>query len=45
MPCMKCGKGKYKYGQRGRCQFRSLAHCKRAEKAIHASKNKKRVKR
>lgn len=36
MPCIKCNNGKYKYGERGRCQFDTLAACKAAEAAIHA---------
>ena len=36
MPCMKCNNGKWKYGERGRCQFDTLAACKAAEAAIHA---------
>lgn len=36
MPCIKCNNGKYKYGERGRCQFDTLAACRAAEAAIHA---------
>ena len=36
MPCMKCANGKYKYGERGRCQFETLKECKAAAAAIHA---------
>ncbi len=36
MPCMKCANGKYKYGERGRCQFDTLKACKEAAAAIHA---------
>ena len=36
MPCMKCANGKWKYGERGRCQFDTLKACKAAEAAIHA---------
>lgn len=41
MPCMKCANGKYKYGERGRCQFDTLAACKAAAAAIHARESKK----
>jgi hypothetical protein len=40
MPCYKCNNGKYKYGQRGRCQFDTLSACEAAERAIHARQNK-----
>jgi len=36
MPCIKCSNGKYKYGEKGRCQFKTLEACKRAAAAIHA---------
>jgi hypothetical protein len=36
MPCIKCSNGKYKYGERGNCQFDTLAACREAEQAIHA---------
>lgn len=32
---MKCSNGKYKYGERGKCVFDTLAACKRAAAAIH----------
>lgn len=41
MPCYKCSNGKYKYGERGRCQFDTLAACRAAEAAIYARKPKK----
>lgn len=41
MPCFKCANGKYKYGERGRCQFDTLAACEAAERAIYAQENKK----
>lgn len=41
MPCMKCANGKYKYGERGRCQFDTLAACNEAAAAIHAKEVKK----
>ncbi len=41
MPCYRCNNGKYKYGQRGRCQFDTLESCKAAEAAIHARKRTK----
>ena len=41
MPCMKCSNGKYKYGEKGRCQFKTLEACKKAEAAIHARENEK----
>lgn len=41
MPCYKCSNGKYKYGERGRCQFDTLAACKAAEQAIHAREKPK----
>ena len=40
MPCIKCSNGKWKYGDRGRCQFDTLESCKAAEAAIHARENK-----
>ena len=40
MPCMKCANGKWKYGERGRCQFDTLAACRAAEAAIHAKPKK-----
>lgn len=39
MPCYKCNNGKYKYGERGRCQFDTLEACQAAERAIHARQN------
>jgi len=41
MPCYKCANGKYKYGERGRCQFDTLEACKAAEAAIHAREQDK----
>ena len=41
MPCYKCNNGKYKYGERGRCQFDTLSACQAAERAIYARENKK----
>lgn len=41
MPCYKCSNGKWKYGERGRCQFDTLAACEAAERAIHAEQNRK----
>jgi hypothetical protein len=41
MPCYRCSNGKYKYGERGRCQFDTLAACRAAERAIHARENPK----
>jgi len=41
MPCMKCANGKWKYGQRGGCNFRTLAECRKAEAAINLKKAKK----
>lgn len=41
MPCYKCSNGKYKYGERGRCQFDTLGACEAAERAIHARENEK----
>jgi hypothetical protein len=40
MPCMKCNNGKYKYGERGRCQFDTLAACEAAAAAINIRKPK-----
>ena len=40
MPCIKCSNGKYKYGERGRCQFDTLEACHAAEAAIHARERK-----
>lgn len=36
MPCYKCSNNKYKYGERGRCQFDTLGACEAAERAVHA---------
>lgn len=45
MPCYKCNNGKYKYGERGRCQFDTKAACEAAERAIYAREgNKKETK-
>jgi len=35
MPCIKCSNGKWRYGNKGRCQFSTLEACKRAEQAIN----------
>ena len=35
MPCIKCNNGKWKYGEKGRCQFDTLEKCKEAAAAIH----------
>ena len=40
MPCYKCNNNKYKYGERGRCQFDTLSACEEAERAIHARQSK-----
>lgn len=40
MPCYKCNNNKWKYGERGRCQFDTLSACQAAERAIHARENK-----
>lgn len=40
MSCLKCSNGKYKYGERGRCQFDTKAACEAAERAIHTDKFK-----
>lgn len=40
MPCYKCSNGKWKYGEKGRCQFDTLESCEAAERAIHARQNK-----
>jgi len=40
MPCYKCSNGKYKYGERGNCQFDTLGACQAAERAIHGRENK-----
>jgi hypothetical protein len=45
MPCYKCSNGKYKYGQKGNCQFDTLAACQAAERAIHAEENSKMAKK
>lgn len=41
MPCYKCSNGKYKYGERGRCQFDTLSACEAAKRAIHAQEGRK----
>lgn len=43
MPCMKCANGKWKYGEKGKCQFDTLAKCQEAAAAIHAKPEKKEV--
>jgi len=35
MPCIKCSNGKWKYGERGNCQFDTLKKCEDAAAAIH----------
>lgn len=41
MPCIKCSNGKWKYGEKGRCVFKTLEACKKAAAAIHAQEGKK----
>lgn len=36
MPCIKCANKKWKYGEKGRCVYKTLEACKRAAAAIHA---------
>jgi len=36
MPCIKCNNGKWKYGKRGKCIYKTLKACKAAAAAIHA---------
>lgn len=38
MPCYKCPNGKYKYGNKGDCNFDTLTKCKDAEMAINIAK-------
>lgn len=40
MPCIKCSNGKWRYGEHGRCQFKTLESCQAAERAVHARENK-----
>ena len=40
MPCIKCSNGKWKYGEKGKCQFKTLEACKKAAAAIHVQENK-----
>jgi len=40
LPCIKCSNGKYKYGERGRCQFDTLEDCVRAAAAIAIEERK-----
>ena len=40
MPCYKCSNGKWKYGEKGNCQFDTLGSCEAAERAIHARKRR-----
>jgi hypothetical protein len=35
MPCMKCSNGKWKYGEKGKCVYKTLEACKRAAAVIH----------
>lgn len=39
MPCIRCTNGKWKWGERGRCQYDSEADCKRAHPDEHDSIN------
>lgn len=41
MPCIKCSNGKWKYGEKGKCQFKTLEACKKAAAAIHAEEDKR----
>lgn len=41
MPCIKCSNGKWKYGEKGKCQFKTLEACKKAAAAIHIQEDKK----
>lgn len=41
MPCIKCSNGKYKYGEKGKCVYDTLAKCKKAAAAIHIQEDKK----
>jgi|GEM_PF-2515765 len=40
MPCIKCG-NKWKYGEKGKCIYKTLAACKKAAAAIHIQEDKK----
>lgn len=39
MPCVKCSNGKWRLGS-GKCMYKTLANCKKAEQAYHANKSK-----
>jgi hypothetical protein len=39
MPCKRCPDGKWKYGDKGRCQFDTLEKCRKAEAAIHIARS------
>jgi len=41
MPCIKCSNDKWKYGEKGKCQFKTLESCKAASAAIHAKEKEK----
>ena len=41
MPCMKCRNKKWKYGEKGNCQFDTLEKCNEAAQAIHAQDKKR----
>jgi hypothetical protein len=40
MPCIACGKNKWKYGEHGKCVFNSLEACKKAAALIHIQDEK-----
>ncbi len=44
MPAIKCSNGKWKYGQKGRCVFKTKADAEKAGRAIKAQGNKKKSK-
>lgn len=39
MPCMKCSDGKWRYGNKGKCEFHTKEKCESAESAIHIREN------
>jgi hypothetical protein len=39
MPCIKCSNNKWKYGEKGNCQFKTLKACNAAAAAIHAKED------
>ena len=41
MPCIKCSNGKWKFGEKGKCSFKTKEACETAGSVIHADKGDK----